>query len=773
MDRSEANGMTLIDVEHEAEERLAEQAGGVEAEVEAAAEATEAPVSGDDELERSPTRVAIAVALPTIAAALMVGGIFSGAGGRIYAAAAGVLGVLLALAASRIKNTYAMYAVILGGLFAIAVAMVVPSGVDQLASFGRLARTAAAARGVLRPPVQLTPGWQFIIGGLMGFIGFVAGWLALVVKRPALGVLIPLPMAAIAGISVPKQAQIPSGIAVLALFAIGLGVLSTAPAVSDDEVKPPLGYELRRAGKGLIFVAVITGVLIALAQAHILFPKPLIDPTMEPQKPHTIPPSDVIDRPLFRVKAPFQVQWRLGSLDVYDGTDWRLPPFAASRLKKVPKSGVLSHGRENGLRADFTVVGLTGAILPTLPATQGIVAVGPPLSYDTRNGNIRLTNGQVESGFTYTVVAPSFPTIDDLRRDDQPLPDNIKQFTQIPSPPPAVQDLMQQAKQQALPDPWSQFDFMRNWVLDNITATGPGVPSSITPARVQEIMNGKKEGSPFEIVAMQAMFARWVGVPSRIGYGYDHCDQVGDTQECRPKHAALFPEVYFPGYDWLPVVGKPKKAKPTVGAKPGQQQTDADVVPSDELSVQLFLPVPTKPASVTAANALRGLIGILILALLAWLGWLGFPFLRKSVARTRRRNRALDLGPRARVALAYADWRDWATDYGYAYAADTPLMFVQRFPEDEEHREFAWLVTRCLWGDMQEEIDEHIAASCEELSRSLRRRLAAAHPGAVRFVAAFSRLSQRNPYSPSLHRILGRQAEESTRKEVQVVPVTA
>ena len=172
-------------------------------------------------------------------------------------------------------------------------------------------------------------------------------------------------------------------------------------------------------------------------------------------------------------------------------------------------------------------------------------------------------------------------------------------------------------------------------------------------------------------------------------------------------------------------------------------------------------------------QAQRTLIGILILALLAWLGWLGFPFLRKSVARTRRRNRALDLGPRARVALAYADWRDWATDYGYAYAADTPLMFVQRFPEDEEHREFAWLVTRCLWGDMQEEIDEHIAASCEELSRSLRRRLAAAHPGAVRFVAAFSRLSQRNPYSPSLHRILGRQAEESTRKEVQVVPVTA
>ena len=41
----------------------------------------------------------------------------------------------------------------------------------------------------------------------------------------------------------------------------------------------------RRFSRSLVEMALITGLLIALAQAHILFPKPIIDPTQQPQKP--------------------------------------------------------------------------------------------------------------------------------------------------------------------------------------------------------------------------------------------------------------------------------------------------------------------------------------------------------------------------------------------------------------------------------------------------------------------------------------------------------
>ena len=37
-------------------------------------------------------------------------------------------------------------------------------------------------------------------------------------------------------------------------------------------------------------------------------------------------------------------------------------------------------------------------------------------------------------------------------------------------------------------------------------------------------------------------------------------------------------------------------------------------------------------------------------------------------------------------------------------------MFVDRFIEDPDHVEFAWLVTRCLWGDLQHDIGPDTAA---------------------------------------------------------------
>jgi hypothetical protein len=82
-------------------------------------------------------------------------------------------------------------------------------------------------------------------------------------------------------------------------------------------------------------------------------------------------------------------------------------------------------------------------------------------------------------------------------------------------------------------------------------------------------------------------------------------------------------------------------------------------------------------------------------------------------------------------------------------------MYLDRFIEDDEHTELAWLVTRVLWGDLQTDATLELAVAAEELSRSLRRRLSGAQPATVRFVAAVSRLSLRNPFAPDLNATLG------------------
>ncbi|HUR48172.1 MAG TPA: transglutaminaseTgpA domain-containing protein [Acidimicrobiales bacterium] len=703
--------------------------------------------SEDDLAEKPMGRVAVAIALPVIATGVLVGGVFTGVGARLYAVIAGLMGIGLAVVVARMRrNTAITTVLILVGLFVIGLLMVVPSGIGNIGGIRTLAAEAAASRAVLRPPVGLTPGWQAIIGWLMGVVGFVATWLAVVVKAPSFGLLAPLPFAAIACISVPESQQVGSGIVVLVLFATGLGILASESATSEEGERPPLSYEIAKGLRALPLLIGITVALVLLSRAEFLFPASIIDPAQEPQKPKTVPLSEVEDRVLFDVESKLSGPWRIGGLDEYDGTDWRLPPFAQNRVKEVPKDGVVDKELEPGVRATFTIRGLGGAVLPGLPNTVGIIASGPSLGYDSRNGNIRLIAGTVTPGQAYTVAAAALPTINEVKESEkEPLPKGIERFTEIGEPPPAVVDLIAQAPKTSK---FEEFDFLRTWILNEVTAVGAGTPKSVTAERVQDMIGGSQKGSPFEMVAAQAMLARWIGIPSRIGYGFDGGELIGDRLEVRPRHGATFPEVYFVGHKWLPIIGTPKKAEPTVGSDASLQQVDPSVLPSDDISVQVFLPVFVPPDSVFGKQVLVAVLIAFSVFLLGLIIYATYPGVRKLRIRSQRRTAAIDAGPRARLALAYAEWRDYCTDLGFRHPADTPLHYLDRFVEDEEHTELAWLVTRGLWGDLRDETTPEMAAAAEELSRSLRRRLGSVQPATVRAVAAVSRLSLKYPYAP-------------------------
>lgn len=718
-------------------------------------------------------RTAVAIAFPTLGCAVMVGGIFAGPLPRVYAGVAGLLGIALAVAISRLpRRPLLAYGLMAGGLFAIGLLVLLPNVANIINVTDRM-QEATKASSILRPPVAFDPGWKAIVGWLMGMVGFVATWTAIVVGWRSASLLLPLPLAAIAAISVPEAAQVPSGIVVLVLFAIALGLISSEQAGSDDENKPSVGYEVRKAIKALPLIGAITAALVVLSQSSFLFPDPVFDPAQEPQKPKTQPLSDVEDRVLFEVvDTSLTGPFRMGSLDVYVGEDgsWRLPPFAASELDPVPQSGIVDPDfvDRQDLHATFVIKGLGGAIVPALPNAVGIAARGPRLSYDARNGNIRLINGQVDATFTYTVTAAGLPSVDDLKATNfSNLPKDMGEFVRIPDAPPAVQNLIDQAPSGTK---WEQFDWLRNWVLENVTAKGTGTPVDIPPSRAAEVISSTQRASPFEIVALQAMLARWVGIPSRIGYGFDGGEKVGDALQVRPKNGAAFVEVWFPGFKWLPVIGTPRKAEPTVGGDPNLQLNDPNILPSNDVAAQLYLPLVVPPRSVLAKQIGLAILVTLPIIALAGLVYVLWPALKKWRLRNRRRSQANAIGGRARVALAYAEWRDYATDLGFGYPAETPLMFLERFVDDEEHMELAWLTTRVLWGDLREGAGREVAAAAEELSRSLRRRLASTQPATLRAVAVVSRLSIRAPYLENLDDLVESPSTVRREQDRELVP---
>ena len=695
------------------------------------------------ELDENPLRHTIAVLCPTVAAVALVAGIFNGLSPRGYAILSAILGGLLAYAGQRARNALVSNLIVVVGIFIVGVLpAIAEGGFGALFNLGTLLSHAASQAHLVRPPISLTPGFAALLGWICAGVGFSAVWAAIVIKRPAIAMLLPLPIAAVAAISVPKGEQIIDGLIVVALFGIGLGILS-GDRRATGEAGLPIAYELRRAAKALPVLAGVVGLMLLLAlNTGFLFPHPAIDPTLQAQRPKTAPLSSVPDTVLFEVKASVTGPWVVGALDVYDGQDWLLPAFSDSQLADLPSSGVVDSQFKPDIVATFTIRNQTGAVLPGLPNTCCINASGPRLNYDAHSGNIRLVEGEISSGFSYKVGAAGVPSVASLQKI-KTFPSDTLRYTQMPPAPSAVKSLIAQAPNSS---PWDRFDWLRRWVLQNITASGLGTPVSITPDRVSDIL-GKKEASPYEIVATQVMLARWAGIPARIGYGFDGGTKVGDHLEVHPKDGTAFPEVFFPGHGWLPVIGNPQHAKPSENSDPRFQQLTPGVLPSNDISVPLFLPAIVAPDSTFLDQLRAGVITVVLVIAILVLLYVSYPRVRKSIVKARRRAAARAGGPRPRIVQAYAEFRDVLTDLGYQFPSDTPIMLLQHFPEDEEHAELAWLVTRALWGDLQSGVDDELAADAEELSRTLQKRVLQAQPITVRVVTSLSRLSLRHPYS--------------------------
>lgn len=692
------------------------------------------------------TRLALAVSFPLLAAAIMTGGLFIGAAPRIQAAIAGLLGVGLAVAVSRTRRPFLTNIVAVAGVFSIGLLLVFPTGFDNVFNIVTQVSNASKSGNILRPPVEYAPGWHAILGWILGGLGFAAAWTAIVLRRTGLAFLIPMVLVGIGAISVPENQQLPSGLVALILSGLGFAILSSVPA--ESEQKAPLDFHLRRAVRGVPLIAGVTVVIYLVSTADFLFPPPLYDPSQEAKRPRATSVSEAPDRVLFTVKSSISGPWRIGHLDVYEAKDgsWRLPPFAESRLKDVPRSGVLDDELQPGLKAVFEIRGLEGAVLPGLPNLVGIIAKGYRLAYDPRTGSIRFAEGHVVPGVNYTVTAARVPSVEDLRKETGPLTQSIERFLRIPQPPPAVSKLLNEAPTTSA---WDRMDYVRQKLLGSVVASGSGVPVNVTPARVEDMLVGSRKATPFEIIAAEAMIARWAGVPSRIGYGFDGGEKTGeDTYEVRPKHGATFLEVYFPSFKWLPVISTPHTAKPQLTSN--QQIIDLTILPSQDVAIELFFPTVQPPESILLEEARQILLIFVPIVLILLLLYYTYPALVKGVARRRRRATARAEGPNARVALAYAEWRDYATDLGYLHLTDTPLMFLDRVADDHEHRALAWLVTRGLWGDLQNDLRDQDAEVAERLSASIRRRAARAHPWTLRSIAAVSRLSLRNQFAPEL-----------------------
>lgn len=705
------------------------------------------PDTPGQDLSTPPASVGLTCAsalLAALAFAWVAGSVFEGLLARGVGLAAATLGVATVYLSTRTRQPSitqyagAAAAMVLGALIAV-------TFTGQGADLASLVVEALRGGGLGQPPVAFDPGWRFLLFVTVALLSEAGAGLAVALNRPRVAALVALPFVVGGALLQPSATEISA-----TLIALLLLVGSLALSFGADLAAQGTGsgsFEARRLARGAAALVVLGGILFGTAQIGFLFPPPAAEQVVPPMRPP--PPPPAVDRVIFTVSADRPTPWRLGTLDVYDGTAWLTPPFDVSAL--VPVDGEVPEGLGGDTRGPLPGPGLTARIelgdLPgkTLPGLANPLAVrgGPEVEYDPRTQMLRTAGVRPASGTTYEVIAPAPATGEALSQAGPP-GEAVLPFLDVPAAPPEVAALLAEAPV----EPFARLQYVRTEYFSQVVAAGSGNPVDVPPRRVVEMLAGQ-EATPYEITAGEVLLARWAGVPARLGYGWFGGEEAGPgTWEIRPKHGATWLEAHFEGSGWVPIVGTPPRAKPSTAA--GQRNDDPSVRPTDELALLVYVPVELSTVQLAYVVARHYFLAALPYLLLVGLLSAFYPALVKAARRTARRRYAIRLGPRARIAAAYAEMRDGVTDLGLAPPAASPLELVAQVESDPEHSELAWLVTRTLWGDLQRDIQPDDVEAAEVMSRSVSRRLRSAQPAFSRVAALASRASLINPWTDEL-----------------------
>ena len=726
----------------------------IEKELAEASEGSGGAPGTDEPRPDVPLRPLLAAALATSAAALVTGGIFGTWSARLLALFAVGIGVGWAWLTLRSPHRETTYQVLLLPVcFFVGVLFMLITG-GEAGELPKAMSDAIASGRLLRPPVPFDPGWKPILVSVFALLGFGAVWVGTALDRPRLAIAVPLPMLALTAITQPDDGQFVAGLCAFVPLLAALAVLFGGDSLKASELTRE--FELKRALRGVAAAAAAVVALVVLSNASFLFPAPVYDPSDQAQKPKPIPLSSIQDRVLFEVKttSPITGPWKTGVLDTYDGEAWRLPPFDKARLRDVPDTGIVdpSRDRKASELVQFTIRDLGNAA--SLPGTTSPTRIAKPddldAKWDPRVNVFRLAEGRVPMDVTYSVAQPPYPDAAALLEAPE-LKGDFADMLEMPKPPARISRLLQEAP----PEPaWARLAYVRKALRDIVVASGGGVPGDIDPDRVVEIFDSKShEATPYEIVAAEAMLARWAGVPARIGFGFDGLNDENGVATVRPANAAQWLEVYFEGEGWIPLIQAPEKAKQQLDNDPNAK-FDPNTLASDEVAAEVVIPIKLETFKQLYQRIREQLLAALPGIGVAIVIYLATPSLMKAWRRRKRRRWAERLGPRAQIAVEYAELRDAAHDLNVGDHLDTPLEYLKRVEEDEEHAELAWLVARTLYGDMARTVTDEDAQAAEELSTSLRRRLSKGQPFQARVLAALSKASLRQPYTTEVPNVV-------------------
>ncbi len=360
------------------------------------------------------------------------------------------------------------------------------------------------------------------------------------------------------------------------------------------------------------------------------------------------------DTPYFTVRAEKGRYWRAAVYDYYRGTGW---DDTVTRTKDL--------AADENVRLPLVVGGeiLTQTVTVEQPGAISLIAAPMPLQFSVPvEAEVLEYKGQVgsgeeilfayaryvlEPGATYSVISYVLdPDAPSLRNASTDYPDWVrKYYLQLPADfPDRVRQLARDLTL-AYDNPYDKAKAIERYLRSipyNEDIPAPPRDRDAVEWFLFELQQGYCDYYASAMVVM----LRSLGIPARLASGYARglYDAEAKTWTVRESDAHSWPEVYFPGYGWIPFEPTPseppleRREPPPSDANeqerleqfrdnPDREQNipeDEEAFGSEGVAVPflpVMLPVPANVVRAVQAVPWRLVFGLTLLLALFYLGW--------------------------------------------------------------------------------------------------------------------------------------------------------
>lgn len=283
---------------------------------------------------------------------------------------------------------------------------------------------------------------------------------------------------------------------------------------------------------------------------------------------------------LFRVKSPGPIQWRLTALDEFNGEIWGGDETYKS-AKDGFKASEVGSGPSTEIEQSYEIGALATAWLPAAYQPMSVtIENGSVTRVNPVTGAILISKGDI-SGLSYSVRSHiPLPSAADLRTASGEIPTDIaeRNLALPPTLPTEILDLARDITKNSTTNYAKALalqDFLRGPEFTYSLEVSPGHDNNALRSFLIETQTGYCEQFAGAFGAM----ARVVGVPTRIAVGFTAGLPGADGwYHVTTAEAHAWPEVYFPGFGWIPFEPTKSRYEPTANNATGTFQIPTTTV---------------------------------------------------------------------------------------------------------------------------------------------------------------------------------------------------